>query len=287
MLANRSDIDLARQVTAPGATWLDHRLVERRADAAVDGRVRRRGPGSHDRPRRTPRRRGLRPPAGPAHRPCSAIFSTLCDGASWSAVGARLSAETGLPHLQAATGEQVAGTYRQSLTLTSGRFAMIDNGLGFQLVPWSPPLEKQLGRHVVGRGEGRRRDRMGVRAQARPWIIADARRPKGGRRSFAAGHIAADVTDHDGTQIASSGCRASPKARRSSGGRLATQAAIMRPADHAGCQAPLPSASLREPAVPIPYEPRPQRADLDIPVPLTCARTREAKRGQWRTDTPR
>ena len=29
VLANRSDIDLARQVTAPGATWLDHRLVER------------------------------------------------------------------------------------------------------------------------------------------------------------------------------------------------------------------------------------------------------------------
>ena len=36
------------------------------------------------------------------------------------------------------------------MTLTSGRFAMIDNGLGFQLVPWSPSLEKQLGRHVSG-----------------------------------------------------------------------------------------------------------------------------------------
>ena len=100
------------------------------------------------------------------------------------AVGARLSAETGLPYLQPAAGEHVAGTYRQSLTLTSGRFAMIDNGLGFQLVPWSPPLEKQLGRHVVRRDEGRRRDRMGVRAQARPWLIADARRPNGGRRSY-------------------------------------------------------------------------------------------------------
>ena len=43
-----------------------------------------------------------------------------------------------------------AGTYRQRLTLSSGRFAMIDNGLGFQLVPWSAPLEKQLGRHVAG-----------------------------------------------------------------------------------------------------------------------------------------
>lgn len=45
----------------------------------------------------------------------------------------------------------------QSLTLTFGRFAMIDNGLGFQLVPWLPPLEMQLGRHVSGvaRDDGR------------------------------------------------------------------------------------------------------------------------------------
>jgi hypothetical protein len=28
VLANRSDIDLDRQVTAPGATWRDYRLVE-------------------------------------------------------------------------------------------------------------------------------------------------------------------------------------------------------------------------------------------------------------------
>jgi uncharacterized protein DUF3363 len=47
------------------------------------------------------------------------------------AAGARLSAETGLPYTPAAGGEMVSGTYRQHLTLTSGRFAMIDNGLGF------------------------------------------------------------------------------------------------------------------------------------------------------------
>ena len=27
---------------------------------------------------------------------------------------------------------------------------MIDNGLGFQLVPWTVSLEKELGRHVSG-----------------------------------------------------------------------------------------------------------------------------------------
>jgi hypothetical protein len=38
VLANRSDIDLDRQVTAPGATWLDYRLVEReRMPLAMSG----------------------------------------------------------------------------------------------------------------------------------------------------------------------------------------------------------------------------------------------------------
>jgi hypothetical protein len=49
-----------------------------------------------------------------------------------------------------ASGEHVAGTYRQRMTLASGRFAMIDDGLGFQLVPWSRKLEKRLGQHVTG-----------------------------------------------------------------------------------------------------------------------------------------
>lgn len=66
------------------------------------------------------------------------------------AAGAKLSRGKGLPYTPAAAGETVAGVYRQRLTLTSGRFAMIDDGLGFQLVPWSLPLEKQLGRHVTG-----------------------------------------------------------------------------------------------------------------------------------------
>jgi hypothetical protein len=63
---------------------------------------------------------------------------------------ARLSAKTGLPHTPAATGEFVAGIYRQSLTLSSGRYAMIDNGLGFALVPWTTELDRHLGRHVTG-----------------------------------------------------------------------------------------------------------------------------------------
>jgi hypothetical protein len=66
------------------------------------------------------------------------------------AVAGQLAKETSQPFKPAESGEYVAGTYRQRLTLASGRFAMIDDGLGFQLVPWSPSLDKQLGRHVSG-----------------------------------------------------------------------------------------------------------------------------------------
>jgi Protein of unknown function (DUF3363) len=53
---------------------------------------------------------------------------------------AKLSAETGLLYRPAADGEHVAGVYRQRVTLASGCFAMIDDGLGFELVPWQPAL---------------------------------------------------------------------------------------------------------------------------------------------------
>jgi hypothetical protein len=62
----------------------------------------------------------------------------------------KLSAETGLAYQPATEDEHVSGVYRQRVTLASGRFAMIDNGLGFQLVPWRPALEKELGREVRG-----------------------------------------------------------------------------------------------------------------------------------------
>jgi hypothetical protein len=63
---------------------------------------------------------------------------------------ARIGSSAGLPCRPATEGETVAGVYRQRLDLASGRFAMIDDGLGFCLVPWSPSLERHLGRQVSG-----------------------------------------------------------------------------------------------------------------------------------------
>jgi hypothetical protein len=77
------------------------------------------------------------------------LLNTL-RGQELSEAASMLVAETGLAHRAAADGEHVAGIYRRRVTLSSGRFAMIDDGLGFQLVPWRPALERHLGRQVTG-----------------------------------------------------------------------------------------------------------------------------------------
>jgi type IV secretory pathway VirD2 relaxase len=149
VLANRSDFNLAQQVTAPGATWLDHRLVEQEPMPLSMG-----GFGREVRDAMANRAEHLAE-EGLARRLGQRIIlrRDLLDTLrrrELNEAGAKLSAETGLPYVQSTAGEHVSGAYRQRLTLSSGRFAMIDNGLGFQLIPWSPALERQFGRHVAG-----------------------------------------------------------------------------------------------------------------------------------------
>ena len=149
MLAPRSDIDLHRQITAPGATWLDHRLVAKAETALAHG-----GFGAEARAAMDARTdhlvgEGLARRYGQRVVFARDLLTTL-RRRELNAAGAKFAAENGMPYKSAAAGEHVSGTYTRRVNLTSGRFAMIDNGLGFSLVPWSPALEKQLGRHVAG-----------------------------------------------------------------------------------------------------------------------------------------
>jgi type IV secretory pathway VirD2 relaxase len=149
VLASRSDLDLARQVTASGATWLDHRLVERQPMPLAMG-----GFGAEVREAMEGRAEYLIAKGLARRQNQRVIFqrdllATLRQR-ELDAAGVRLAAETGLPYVKAEAGNAVAGVYRQRLVLASGRFAMIDDGLGFQLVPWSPTIEKKLGQHISG-----------------------------------------------------------------------------------------------------------------------------------------
>ena len=148
-LAIRSDLDIERQIMASGATWLDRQNIAREPVALSDG-----GFGAEVR-HALDRRAEHLIEQGLADRNAQRVTfaRNLIDtlrARELEALGEKLAAETGQPFNRAGSGEYVAGAYRQRFTLASGRFAVIDDGLGFQLVPWTPSLEKQLGRHVSG-----------------------------------------------------------------------------------------------------------------------------------------
>jgi hypothetical protein len=68
----------------------------------------------------------------------------------------RIEATTQLLHRPALDGVRVSGTYRESIQLASGRFAMLDDGVGFSLVPWRPVIEQRLGQQVSAVVDGAR-----------------------------------------------------------------------------------------------------------------------------------
>jgi hypothetical protein len=147
-LAMRSDLSIEAQVTAAGATWLDRQLLTKGASIGEGGfgaEVRKAMDARID------------------HLACEGLARRHAQGVTFAPdllvtlrrreveeAAAKLSVETGLAYQPSAEGDHLTGVYRQRVTLASGRFAMIDNGLGFQLVPWRPALEKELGREVRG-----------------------------------------------------------------------------------------------------------------------------------------
>ncbi|WP_342629819.1 DUF3363 domain-containing protein [Nguyenibacter vanlangensis] len=147
-LATRSDFTLAEQVTAPGATWLDRQLL------AKDPALANAGFGAEVREAMAQRIDHLAS-MGLARRQVErVVFAPDLIGTlrqrDLDQAAVRLAAQTGLEHRPAKEGEIVSGVYRQRVALSSGRFAMVDDGLGFQLVPWRPALEQKLGRQVSG-----------------------------------------------------------------------------------------------------------------------------------------
>ena len=148
-LAVRSDLGVEAQATAQGATWLDRRLVAREpfrlSETGFGADVR----AALDRRTEHLVSEGLARQQGQRVLFARDLLDTLRQR-ELGAAGERLAAESGLPARTAAEGEHVAGIYRRRLTLASGRFAMIDDGPGFSLVPWTPALERHLGQQVSG-----------------------------------------------------------------------------------------------------------------------------------------
>ncbi len=142
----RSHLPIERQVRVIGATWLDQQLIGRAggiADNGFGGEV-----------REALRQRsdflveqGLAERRGTRVVLARNLLATLRDR-ELAAVGTVIQHQTGLHHRPLREGERANGIYRRSVQLASGRFAMLDDGMGFSLVPWKPVLEQRLGQQV-------------------------------------------------------------------------------------------------------------------------------------------
>ncbi|MGU3400458.1 relaxase/mobilization nuclease domain-containing protein [Brucellaceae bacterium D45D] len=148
-LAVRSDLDIERQVKARGATWLDRQNIAREPVSLSNGGFGAEVRGALDRRTEHLIEQGFAERQGRSVIFNRNLLCTLRDQ-EVGTLADKIAGQTGRTFIQSGSGDYVAGTYRQRFMLASGRFAMIDNGLGFQLVPWSPSLEKQLSRHVSG-----------------------------------------------------------------------------------------------------------------------------------------
>jgi hypothetical protein len=145
-----STYDLNHQVTSDGATWLDRQLVSRERGAPADT-----GFGADVRNALARRKEELiqhghawRAPDG-SLRGRKDLLSVL-ERQEIERVGQKLAAERGLSFRPIEDGQTIRGRLIGAAQLASGRFAMIDDGLGFSFVPWRPVIEQEIGRDVMG-----------------------------------------------------------------------------------------------------------------------------------------
>ena len=143
-------IDLDSQVATDGASWLDRELASANRTPLAKAGFGRDVQEAMDRRRETLVEMGYatRLPNGEVRAPRD--LPQRLEQAEVARVGRMMAAERGLSLKEAKPGENIAGRLVGAANLASGRFAMIDDGTGFQLVPWQPLLEKRIGLHVTG-----------------------------------------------------------------------------------------------------------------------------------------
>lgn len=147
-----SPIGLDRQVTHDGATWLDKELMRR------GGRdVREEGFGletkrAMDRRKQVLVQRGDAQDLGEGRIRAPRDLVHRLEAREIDRVGRAMAAERGRDWTPVKPGSRFGGELVGSTQLPSGRFAMIDSGMGFSLVPWNDALERRLGQQVSGVG---------------------------------------------------------------------------------------------------------------------------------------
>jgi type IV secretory pathway VirD2 relaxase len=149
-----STFDLESQIKAEGATWLDRRLVGRSpADLVAAG-------FGQDVQQAMDRRREHLIERGDAISHADGrisyrrnLLATLQQRDVIRA-GTALATSRSLPFQATGDGETVRGVFKETVELSSGKFALVANAHEFTLVPWQPVIDTQLGREVTGIVQG-------------------------------------------------------------------------------------------------------------------------------------
>jgi hypothetical protein len=142
----RSHLPIDQQASAIGATWLDKQLFGERAEVSAQGF----GARVYE---AMQRRVDFLSQQGLAERRDNRVvlarnlLATLRDR-ELRTVGKALQGESGLAYRPVQDGDRPCGVFRRSVQLASGRFAMLEDGVGFSLVPWRSVLEDRLDQRV-------------------------------------------------------------------------------------------------------------------------------------------
>ncbi|MEA2913926.1 MAG: hypothetical protein QOJ15_6007, partial [Bradyrhizobium sp.] len=133
-----------------GATWLDRELVARQRTVLADEGFGRQATAALARRRQWLADRGYATDLDDGRIRASKDLLQRLEAGDIDRAGKALAAERGREWRPAIPGNHVTGQLVGSTRLSSGRFAMIDDGLGFSLVLWRPVLEQHIGHAVSG-----------------------------------------------------------------------------------------------------------------------------------------
>lgn len=150
----KSHLPIERQARVIGATWLDQQLIgggTGLGDLGFGGEAKQAMQQRAD----FLAEQGLAERRGQRVILARNLLGTLRNRELAQAAKA-IAADTGLEHRPVADGQRVAGIYRRSVMLASGRYAMLDDGMGFSLVPWKPVIEQRLGQQLAATVRGGR-----------------------------------------------------------------------------------------------------------------------------------
>jgi len=143
-----SPSSLQQQIGHDGATWLDRELASRQRTVLADDGFGREVIGALAQRRRWLADKGYATDLGDGRVSAPRDLVLRLEARDIERAGRALAAERGRQWRPAIAGNEVSGQLVGSAQLSSGRFAMIDDGLGFSLVPWRPALDERIG-HVV------------------------------------------------------------------------------------------------------------------------------------------